>query len=378
MALQAQLKELLDRAVSDGILAGGSVLVLRNGAELAYANAGKATEELPFRRDTICRIYSMTKPVTAAAAMILVQRGQLDPGQWVSDILPEFADVKVWENGKLVRPKRAVLVKDLLNMTSGIPYPGEDDAGREAAKVFASACNGTMTTRQLAQGLANGGLSFHPGQQWMYGASADVLGAVIEAVSGIPFGQFLRKEIFEPLGMVDTGFYVEKDKRSRLADIYESTPDGVKKFYTDNLAIQCDMAHAPAFESGGAGLCSTIDDYVKFANMLLSGGGEILKPETVAYMTRGKLLPWQQDSLWHSWESMFGYDYSNLMRVLQEPGMAHHMGWKGEYGWDGWLGTYFCNSPENGVTVLLFCQKKDAGTMPITRMIRNVITANLD
>ena len=95
-------------------------------------------------------------------------------------------------------------------------------------------------------------------------------------------------------------------------------------------------------------------------------------------MTSCKLLPWQQDSLWYSWESMFGYDYSNLMRVLQEPGMAHHMGWKGEYGWDGWLGTYFCNSPDNGVTVLLFCQKKDAGTMPITRMIRNVITANLD
>ena len=379
-----QLLELLERAVSAAQIAGANILVLKDGCEIAYAEAGfsDVEQEKPFRRDTIARIYSMTKPVTAAAAMILMERGILDLGQHVGDILPKFRNVQVWENDRKVPACRSLLVKDLLNMTSGLAYPGEDAAGREAAAVFrdiAERLYGSkpMTTMEIAQRLGSCALAFHPGEKWMYGSSADILGAVIEKVSGKRFGAFLKDELFTPLEMCDTAFYVPKEKYHRLAEVYEQTDDGMKRCVTNNLGIRYTQNVPPAFESGGAGLVSTIDDYAKFAGMLLSDGGQIMKPATVKYLTTGKLLPWQQESLWRSWDSMAGYGYGNLMRVMEEPGMALCSTWKGEYGWDGWLGTYFCNSPENGVTILMFCQRKDAGTMELTRKIRNVIAANL-
>ncbi len=384
MELSQRIQQLLDSAIVAGELAGASVLVMKNGKELAYTQAGFADREKgrPFTRDTIARLFSMTKPVTAVASMILMERGVLDFGQALGDVLPWFREVQVWENGKRTPARRNILIKDLLNMTSGLPYGASDAAGLEAAKMYDEAISrlygeNPMTTMEITKRLAAGGLSFQPGSQWMYGSSADVLGAAIEQITGMTLGDFLQKELFTPLGMKDTDFYVPQRKQDRLAQIYESTPEGMKPYETNNLAIQYTMERNPAFQSGGAGLCGTIDDYARFAQMLLQGGSydgiQILRPETVEYLTTGKLMPWQQDSLWRSWESMLGYGYSNLLRILEEPKMSAFHGWKGEYGWDGWLGTYFCNSPENGVTVLMFTQRRDSGTMPITRKLRNVI-----
>lgn len=384
--LSEKLHGLLERAVENQEIAGASLLVIQKGEEIVYTQAGRAAEGRAFSRDTIARIYSMSKPITAAAAMLLVERGLLDLGQSVGDILPAYRDPQVWEDGKKVPARRNLLVKDLLNMTSGLSYPGTHESGQEVARIFEEADarlygEDPMTTRELVDRVGKCGLEFHPGDKWMYGTSADVLGAVIAQVSGMSFGEFLQKELFGPLGMTDTGFYVPPEKQHRLAEVYERTPEGMRPWVTNNLAICYTQHRAPAFESGGAGLVSTIDDYAKFAQMLLNHGrhGEkqILAPKTVEYMTTGKLLPWQQESVWRAWESMAGYGYSNLLRILQEPGMALLNGWKGEYGWDGWLGTYFCNSPANDTTVLLFCQRRDAGTMEITRKLRNAITAEL-
>lgn len=380
--LESKLHSILQQAVEAGEIAGANLLVLRGGRELLYTQAGKAEEEKPFGRDTICRIFSMTKPVTAAAAMLLVERGVLDVGRSLGEILPAFRNMQVWENGKKVPAKRDILIKDLLNMTSGICYPGADHAGQETAQIFEDALSrlygdDPMSTMELANRLGACALAFHPGDQWMYGASADVLGAVIEKVSGMPFGDFLQQEIFEPLGMKDTGFYVPADKQHRLAKVYRCTRNSVEHCPTDNLAICYTMHRAPAFQSGGAGLVSTVDDYAKFASSLLGHGKQILSPATLRYMTEGKLLPWQLDSLWQSWDGLRGYGYSNLLRILQEPGMALLNGWAGEYGWDGWLGTYFCNCPEKDVTVLLFTQRIDAGTLSVTRRIRNVLSSRL-
>ena len=383
-SLSEQLLELLKQAVSAAQVAGANILVLKDGREIAYAEAGAADVEQgkPFRRDTIARIYSMTKPITSAAAMILMERGLLDLGQSVGEILPRFRNMQVWESDRKVPARKSTLVKDLLNMTSGLAYPGEDAAGREVAAVFEEIdrklySNAPLNTMEIVQRLGSCALAFHPGEKWMYGTSADILGAVIEKVSGKRFGTFLKDELFTPLGMGDTAFYVPKEKHHRLAEVYEQKDDGMIRCVTNNLGIRYTQDVPPAFESGGAGLVSTIDDYAKFARMLLSEGGDILKPATVRYMTTGKLLPWQQESLWRSWDSMAGYGYGNLMRIMEEPGMALCSTWKGEYGWDGWLGTYFCNCPENGVTILMFCQRKDAGTMELTRKVRNVIAANL-
>ena len=381
-ALSETIHGILEQAVQNGEVAGMSVLVIKNGEEIAYTDAGFATVETgkPFARDTICRAYSMSKPVTGVAAMILLERGILDPGMAVGDVIPAYRDVKVWENGKKVAPKRNLLIKDLLSMTSGLSYPGMDESGQEVARVFEEADarlygDDPMTTMELAERIAGCGLAFHPGERWMYGTSADILAAVIEKLAGMPYGEFLKKEIFEPLGMNDTGFYVPAEKQHRLADAYKH--GSKERTVTNNLAICYTLHREAAFQSGGAGLVTTIDDYSKLAQSLLGHGKAILKPETVRYLTGGRLLPWQLSCLWHDWETMSGYDYGNLMRVLTQPGMAMLNGWEGEYGWDGWLGTYFINSPKNDVTVLMFAQRIDAGTMEVTRKVRNVLTAQI-
>ncbi len=386
--LTNKLNALLQRAIANGEIAGANLLIMKDGKELAYTEAGCANVEkgTAFKRDTICRIYSMSKPITSVAAMILMERGQLELGQPVGDILPSFRDMKVWEDGRRVPAKRCLLVKDLLCMTSGLSYGDEGTAGQQVWRILENMdarlySDNPMTTEEFTERVAACDLSFHPGDAWMYGTSADILGMVIKKITGMPYGDFLKKEIFEPLGMNDTGFYVPEEKKSRLADAYERTPDGIKLYETNHLGIRYNGVGYPAFESGGAGLLSTVDDYAKLATMLLNGGTyngvQILKPSTVEYMTTAKLTPWQQESLWRSWDGMYGYTYSNLLRIMVEPGMAQFNTWKGEYGWDGWLGTYFINSPSNNVTILMMCQRRDAGTMDVTKRIRNVLAANI-
>lgn len=387
-SLTEQLHGLLEQAVSNGEIAGANLLVRRGGKEIVYTEAGFADVEAGrgFHRDTIVRLYSMTKPITAAAVMVLAERGLLDLGQSVADFLPGFRSQSVWTPEGKVPVRRDVTVKDLLNMTSGLLYPGEEPAAQEAARVFEEIDrrlygNAPLTTAEIANALGQCALAFQPGERWMYGTSADILGAVVEQASGMRYGAFLQEALFAPLGMTDTGFYVPEEKQGRLARVYESTENGMAHYPTNHLGIRYTQDVPPSFESGGAGLASTIDDYGKFAQMLLNngsfGGMQILKPATAAFLTQGKLTPWQQESLWRSWDSLVGYGYGNLMRVMEQPGMALCNGWEGEYGWDGWLGTYFCNSPCNGVTILLFCQRRDSGTMKLTRKIRNVLAANL-
>lgn len=387
--LITKLNNLLERSVDNADIAGANLLILKDCKELAYTEKGYANIEAgkKYQRDTIARIYSMTKPITSTAAMILMERGMLELGQPVGDILPEFKNATVWENEKEVPAKRWVNIKDLLCMTSGISYGSEDMAGRQIWRILEDVdarlyTDNPASTMEIVRKIGGCGLSFHPGEQWLYGMSADVLGAVIETVTGMRFGEFLEKEIFEPLGMKDTGFYVPEEKRDRLADAYEKTVVGMKLFETNNLGIKYTMDRPPAFESGGAGLVSTIDDYSRFATMLLQNGEfegkQILKPKTVEYMTTGKMTPWQQESVWRSWDGMSGYSYGNLLRVMQEPSMAQFLTYKGEYGWDGWLGCYFCNIPSEKMTILLTCQRKDAGTMDVTKRIRNILATNIE
>lgn len=382
--MQNRLQQVLEQAVKNGEVAGANVLVLQGQEKVAYAQAGYADMEdgRPFEKDTICRIYSMTKPVTAVAAMILMERGLLDLGSSVGDYLPAFREMQVWENGKKVPARWNIQIRELLSMTSGISYPGTDPSGAEVAAVFDELDRrllgkDPMSTTEWAEKIGACGLAFHPGDNWMYGSSADVLGAVIEKISGMTLRDFMMQEIFCPLGMTDTDFYVPREKAHRLAQVYEQTSEGCRLFRDDNLGISYCADRLPAFQSGGAGLCSTVEDYGKLACCLRGYGTQLLQPGTLAFLTRGRLLPWQRESLWRSWESMAGYDYGNLCRVLTHPGMALNNGWEGEYGWDGWLGTYFCNSPKNDVTVLMFTQRKDAGTMPLTRRVRNVIAAEV-
>lgn len=393
MGLKADLQKVMEQAVEEKLIAGMNLLVEKDGQEVCYCQAGLADVEQkkPFERNTIFRLYSQTKPVTSAAAMILMERGLIDLQQPVSEFIPAFAHQKAPVDGKLKETLRPVFVKDLLNMTSGLSYPNdESDAGRHADRVFKEACDrlysdDPMTTLELAEKLAKGPLAYMPGSAWQYGTSADVLGAVIEVASGMRFGEFLQKEIFEPLGMKDTAFWVPKEKRDRFAAAYETVTeaDGTRSIVLydgDNLAIRNDMATAPAYEAGGAGLTSTVDDYMRFARMLqgegMLDGVRILKPATVRFMTGGRLTDRQQKAF-ESWIGLDGYSYANLMRVCQDPAQGDFLTSQGEYGWDGWLGAYFANLPKEKISIIMGIQKKDAGTFSVTRKLRNVILSTL-
>ncbi len=380
----ARLADVLQEMVDTGFVAGVTCMVLQDGEEQCYYEAGfqDSANRIPIARNTIFRLYSMTKPITSAAVMMLLEDGKLDLLEPVSKYLPGFLNQTVIRNGMETPVSRPVTIQNLLNMTSGLTYDGQNCVTevrtgalfQEAADKLSSPH--PLSTVEFMNRLGKIPLAFEPGEKWQYGASADVLGAIVEIVSGMRFGEFLEKRIFAPLGMKDTAFYVPQDKQSRLSKVYEATPDGLKTYHGSHLAVQNRMERNPAFESGGAGLISTIDDYAAFAQMLLQNGSCLLSPKTVEFMTGSRLMPALQNDV-NRWESMPGYTYANLLRIMTNPEIAVSMGSRGEYGWDGWLGPYMTNDPANRLTLLIMQQKTGSGTTEYTRKIRNVVFSSL-
>lgn len=377
------IEKALQKAVDNYEIAGANILVIDEGQETYYNQIGLAdiaTNE-KIKRDTIFRLYSMTKPVTAVATMILMERGEIDLMDPVYKYIPGFENQKVAVGGGFEKVKHDVTIKELLNMTSGLLYGGDNVAGTATSKVLEELderlfTDEPMTTLELANEIGCLPLDFQPGESWNYGISADILGAVIESATDKSFGEFLKEELFEPLGMVDTGFFVPKEKQSRLAKTYETTEQGLLLYKGNNLGITNKMEFEPSFQSGGAGLVSTVDDYAKFATMLMNdgtfNGKTILSKKTVEFLTTQTLDEMQYQNF-RNWNSFIGHSYGNLMRVCTNPELGSGILSKGEYGWDGWLGCYFANLPEEEKTILIMMQKKDAGTTALTRKLRNII-----
>lgn len=387
--MEKKILSVLENAVSNGDIAGANVLVLQNGTEIAYLESGFSDIEngRVMDRSTIFRMYSQTKPVTAAAAVSLMERGKLDAGAWLSDYLPEFGTSYVRKNGVRVQAQKHITVTDLLNMTSGIPYPGDDETGRQSGTVFWEVeqnmrSDSAITTAEFARKMAGNDLCFEPGERFMYGASADILGAVIEKVSGMSLRDYMMSTFFEPLEMSDTDFYVPQEKSDRLAKIYDYTENGLRELRVDNLGLIYERDRIPAFQSGGAGLCSTLDDYSRFALMLMNGGTygdrKILSQASVKFLTHGGLAPHQKPQLEEGWGWMRGYTYGNLMRVCDDESMTTLFSSKGEYGWDGWAGTFFSNEPSHGITLLFGVQQAGVGRAGnIIRKIKNIVMSGL-
>lgn len=385
----SHLQDLLWEMTETGFVSGVNCMLLQGGQEQCYYEAGMRdlTAGLPMTRDTIFRLYSMSKPVTAAAAMILLEEGRIDLYDPVSDYLPGFCDQKVMTDGMLTPVRRPVVIQDLLNMTSGLTYPGESCPAELHTNqlmdevITRLSTPKALTTCEIVNRLGEIPLAFQPGEKWQYGMSADVLGAVIEVVSGMRFGDFLKQRIFEPLAMNDTGFFVPAEKQERLAKVYQDRGKGLEEFHFPHLGVSNDMKTPPAFESGGAGLISTIDDYARFAQMLLQKGSfgnvSLLSPQTVAFMTQAHLAP-ALDIYVRQWESLAGCSYANLMRIMRDPGAAISLSRPGEFGWDGWLGAYMTVDPADDMILLLMHQKTDTGTTAYTRKIRNVVFSALD
>ncbi len=379
-----RIRELISEAIADGVTAGAAILIREQGEETFFDVQGRANIERneALRRDHIHRLYSMTKPVTSAAAMILIERGLLDPGTPVKEVLPGYGEDYLLAGQKMVPSPVPVTVHHLLNMTSGLTYGGMENTAEIRTTQLMYECEKRMragdavSTMEFASMVGKLPLAFEPDTSWQYGLSADVLGAVIEAVSGKRFGDFLESELFGPLGMKDTGFYVPPEKQSRLADVYQSAGNGkMKPFRGDNLLLFYQRKERPDFESGGAGLVSTIDDYSRFAQMLLNGGEldgvRILRPRTVAYMTSGNLTP-VQERAFHRRFGLYGFTYSHLMRQMRDSGSYTTPGRNGEYGWDSWTGCYAACFPEENMSMVFLEQKAECGTIPLVRKIRSV------
>ncbi|MDP4182631.1 MAG: serine hydrolase domain-containing protein [Bacillota bacterium] len=382
-----RIKEALRESIDQNYIAGGNLLIVKGGKEIFYHEDGLADREegLPIRRDSIFRLYSITKTVTAAAVMILLERGKIDLYEPVSKYLAGFRNQMVDEGGALAPVEREVTLKDLLSMTSGLLYGGESRAGRETEALLQEIDRRLLSdtplgTVEAMSKLGKCALAFQPGAAWQYGFSADALGAIVEVVSGMRFGEFLKRELFEPLGMQDTGFWLSEEKRSRLVKTYADDGKGGLVLYSGNhLGIIHQMDRDPAFESGGAGLVSTIDDFARFAKMLMNEGSldgvKLLKPRTVKYLTSATLNAAQHKNF-DLWFTLCGFSYGNLMRVMIDCSKAGDIASSGEYGWDGWLGAYFCNCPKDELTFLFMIQKTDAGTTSLTRKLRNIVLSS--
>lgn len=382
--IYALMKEEIDKNNIQGV----SVLLREGGEERVFLACGMADREegIPVRRDTIFRLYSLTKPVIGAAIMKLVEKGLLDLGENVSVYLPGFRNQKVLENEGLVPVKREAAIIDLLSMTAGLPSPGDrSSAGGRMTDIFRELeeRRGTqreMTIIEFANRAGQCPLINHPGQAYHYSVCADILGAVIEIVSGQSLWEFLEKEITGPLNMHDTGFWVPAEKRHRLAKMYEAVEDDLKPYKDNFLGILNAMDRQPVFASGGAGLVSTLDDYSRFAQMLLNDGEldgvRILRQETVHYFITGRLSRKVQETFYTEWPLLSGFSYGNLLRVYNQQDQAVTLASPGEYGWDGWTGMYFENFPEKKMTLLVGMQRINSGIIPFTRKLRNVVLSN--
>ena len=346
----------LSRFVRSGQIAGCGVRIMRGGQVFYedYFGCANIENRTPISQSTIFPIASMSKVVTVAGLMQLYEKGLFKLWDPVSEYLPGFKNPKVAlekADGafEIVPAKSEVTMRQLFTMTSGVPYPGDDTAAarirrQKEEELFASgkAMPGTVRLCDLVGTLP---LAFEPGERWMYGFSIDVLGAVIEVLSGKSLGEYLKENVFDPLGMADTGFFVPEEKQKRIATLYH-IHDGLKP---DDRAYP---AKKPAFESGGGGLFSTVRDYSRFAQMLLNGGTldrhRILGRKTVDLIATDHLTPAQQKT--HNWDSQRGYGYGLGVRVMTDPAMADINGSVGEWGWDGAFGNWFCVDPKEDLT----------------------------
>jgi Beta-lactamase class C and other penicillin binding proteins len=378
------INSVIQNQIEKGQIAGAAIKVIHKNEicfQEVYGNAILETHT-PIRKDTIFRMHSMSKPITTVAAMILFERGQLNLFSPVSDYLDGFCNQKVLTENGLEDVKSPVTIQHLLNMTSGIVYPDASfEAGRMMSKLFdevqAAKHNGNpVNTLDFCNKIGQMPLEFHPGESWRYGASADILGTVIEVVSGKKLGQFLQEEIFTPLNMIDTAFFVPEEKRERFAQIYEYKEDQNKlEVFTGDFLAIFDYLAPPEFESGGAGLVSTIEDYSNFASMLANGGTyngvRILGRKTVEHIATPQLT--SKQALAYNWESLYGYSYGNFCRVMTDTAKAASNGSIGEFGWDGWSGCYFFVEPKEQLVMIYMLQRCDGTGTDYIRKLRNIV-----
>jgi CubicO group peptidase (beta-lactamase class C family) len=347
----ARIDAYLQNEVDSSKIPGAILLIRRNGQTAYFKSFGvrDPATKAPMTPDTIFRIYSMSKPITTVAAMLLVEDGKLQLDDPLSKFIPEFKDVKVGmeskgEDGKphldLVPAKRPITVQDLMRHTSGLTYGFFGEGLVKKAYVDANLGADDPSFAQFTERLAKLPLAFQPGTTWDYSQSTDVLGRVIEVVSGKSLYQFEKERLLDPLGMKDTSFYVTDDARKPL--VAEPLQDDRK---IGSGAEMADPRVARKMESGGGGMVSTIDDYARFAQMILNGGildgKRYLSPKTVAYMGANHIGPGSGVVPGPYYLPGPGFGFGLGFAVRTEVGVVPYEGSVGEMSWSGAGGTTF-------------------------------------
>ncbi|HEV7202955.1 MAG TPA: serine hydrolase domain-containing protein [Jatrophihabitans sp.] len=380
-----RIDSLLGRYVDDGRIPGWSVLVSRHGQPAHIAAGGQRDVEAgaPVELDTIFRIYSMTKPVTSVAAMMLCEQGAFELTDPIAKWLPEFADMRVWDGGSDLKPKTVpalepIRVWHLLTHTSGLTYGFHHAHPVDAMYRAAGYEWGAPPSIDLAgasEAFASMPLLFHPGCEWNYSVSTDVLGRLVEVVSGQSLDAFFAEHIFTPLGMTDTGF--GGSDPARTAALY--TPGLLR---ADAMG---DSVLKPSWFSGGGGLTSTLGDYHRFTQMLLGRGrlGDVrlLGDRTVPYMASNH-LPGGADLVAFGRplfaETPFdGVGFGLGFSVTLDPAATRTLSSRGEFAWGGAASTAFWVDPVENITVVFMTQLLPSSTYPIRSQLRQLVYSAL-
>ena len=363
-----RLHALFQDEVDHKQLAGAITVLARHGKIIDYRTYGMRdmATNAPMTKDTIFRDYSMTKPVTGVAMMILYEEGKWLPSDPISKYIPEFEHLKVFNgvdaDGKmiLVDPEHAPTMRELMTHSAGFSYGNGKtpvDAMYQDLKPMQSA-----SLQEMIDKLAKIPLNYQPGKGWMYSVSMDIQGYIVEKLSGQSLPDFMRDHIFTPLGMKDAGFFVPEEKRSRFATNYKDDGHGQLSVTTAGSPPD-DYAKQPTLASGGGGLASTAEDYYRFAQMLANGGEldgkRVLAPATVRLMTSNhlpeELLTGKFGIGQHIMRPGFGYGYD--CAVVFDPPAANLSDGKGTFFWDGAAGTLFWVDPTNDVVFVSMIQR---------------------
>ena len=334
-------------------------------------------------KDAIFRIYSMTKPITSVAIMMLLEQGKLMLEDPVAKYIPSFKDVKVGvetrgEDGKpkldLVDAKKAITVQDLLRHSSGLTYGIFGNSLVKKAYLDAKIFDGRVSNTEFAERIAKLPLAFQPGTTWDYSHSTDILGRIVEVASGKSLYQFQKESILDPLGMSDTSYYVtDKAKQPRIAEPFKDD----RKIGTDTEFN--DPRIGEAWESGGGGMVGTVGDYARFLAMLTNGGTfngkRILGPKTIAYMTADHMGPVITPGPLYLPGP--GYGFGLGFAVRKEAGVATSQGSAGDYNWGGAGGTYFWVDPKENMFVV-FAMQSPRNRAAFRPILRNLVYSAIE